>query len=311
MTQAQLCIRRSIPKMVFSFRLLFFLSQKDALHFFLGKVVTDSNYIGKIMASFLVRLGRFAFFVLMGIQSFSLASYPATYEDKDGFYALVLLYLLPLGLWLFIMRKDDNLQWLFVVWLLYTIVFVIFIGVIFGGDEPLENKLKKEEFFGPNVLKMTLCLSPVLLLLLLSTGTDSMSYIELTGMLSLRIALDLFDAVEMLEVILEENELSHEILRSFEEGIIVVVCFSFLLSTLQLMEIKLDDGDWKPRKCTSVSRKTLQILFVNGVFLVLRLILFRKYGKDASIFTAKNGIIIFLSLFEICSTYKCCGCEDY
>ena len=142
------------------------------------------------MASFLVCLGRFAFFLLMGIQSFSLASYPATYGDKDGFYALVLLYLLPLGLWLFIMCKDDNLQWLFVVWLLYTIVFVIFIGVIFGGDEPLKNKLKKEEFFGPNVLKMTLCLSPVLLLLVLSTGTDSMSYIELTGMLSLRIALD-------------------------------------------------------------------------------------------------------------------------
>ena len=261
------------------------------------------------MASFLVCLGRFAFFLLMGIQSFSLASYPATYGDKDGFYALVLLYLLPLGLWLFIMCKDDNLQWLFVVWLLYTIVFVIFIGVIFGGDEPLENKLKKEECFGPNVLKMTLCLSPVLLLLLLSTGTDSMSYIELTGMLSLRIALD--QCSMELEVTLDENELSHEIPRSFEEGIIVVVCFSFLLSTLQLMEIKMDDGDRKPRKCTSVSRKTLQILFVNGVFLVLRLILFRKYGKDASIFIAKNGIIIFLSLFEICSTYKCCGCEDY
>ena len=57
----------------------------------------------------------------------------------------------------------DNLQWLFVVWLLYMIVFVIFIGVIFGGDVPLENKLKNEEFFGLNVLKMTLCLSAVLL----------------------------------------------------------------------------------------------------------------------------------------------------
>ena len=98
------------------------------------------------MASFLVCLGRFAFFVLMGIQSFSLASYPATYEDKDGFYALVLLYLLPLGLWLFIMCKDDNLQWLFVVWLLYTIVFVIFIGVIFGGMNHLRTNLKRRNF---------------------------------------------------------------------------------------------------------------------------------------------------------------------
>ena len=263
------------------------------------------------MASFLVCLGRFAFFILMGIQSASLASYPATYKGNDDYYALILLYLIPLGLWFFIMCKDENLQWLFVVWLLYTIVFVIFIGVIFGGDEPLENKLKKEEFWGPNVLKMTLCMSPILLLLLLSTGTDSPSYRELTWMLSLRIALDLFDAVEMLEVILEENELSHEIPRWFEEVIIVVVCFSFLLSTLQLLEIKLDYGDWEPRMWTSVSRKTLQILFVNGVFLGLRLTIYLKYGKDASIFIAKNGIIIILSLFEICSTCQVCGCHDY
>ena len=263
------------------------------------------------MASFLVCLGRFAFFILMGIQSASLASYPATYKGNDDYYALVILYLLPLGLWLFIMCKDDNLQWLFFVWLLYTIAFVIFIGIIFGGNDPLENKLNKEHFFGPNVLKMTLCLSPVLLLLLLSTGTDSMSYIELTGMLSLRIALDLFHGVEMLEVILDENELSHDIPRKFEKGIIGVVCFSFLLSTLQLLEIKLDYGDWKPRKWTSVSRKTLQILFVNCVFLGLRLTIYLKFGKDASIFIAKNGIIIILSLFEMCSTFQVCGCHDY
>ena len=32
-------------------------------------------------------------------------------------------------------------------------------------------------------------------------------------------ALDLFDGVEMLEVILDENELSHDIPRKFEKGI--------------------------------------------------------------------------------------------
>ena len=45
------------------------------------------------------------------------------------------------------------------------------------------------------------------------------------------------------------------------------------------------------------------ILLVNGVILGLRLILYRKYGKDAFVFNAKNGIIIILSLFEICSTF--------
>ena len=93
--------------------------------------------------------------------------------------------------------------------------------------------------------------------------------------------------------------------------VIGVVCFSFLLSTLQLLEIKLDYGDWKPRKWTSVSRKTLQILFVNCVFLGLRLTIYLKFGKDASIFIAKNGIIIILSLFEICSAFQVCGCHDY
>ena len=130
--------------------------------------------------------------------------------------------------------------------------------------------------------------------------------------LSLRIALDLFDGVEMLEVILDENELSHGIPREFEEGIIAVVCFSFFVSTLQLIELKARRyGDLKPRQCASLSRKTIQILLVNGVFLGLRLTIYLKYGKDASIFIAKNGIIIILSLFEICSTLHVCGCNDY
>jgi len=247
----------------------------------------------------------------MGLQSYSLASYPATYKGNDSFYLLVLLYLPAIALWLLIMCNDGRLQWLFAVWLSYVIALVILIGIIFGERDTIENKLDKEAFFGPNILKMTLCLSPVLLLLLLSTGTDSISYRELIWMLSLRIALDLFDGVEMLEVILEENELSHNIPRDFEQAIIAFVCISFLLSPLQLMEVKLGfGGDWKPHKCTSALRKTFQILLVNGVFLGLRLALYRKYGKDASIFIAKNGIIIILSLFEICSTFNCCGCED-
>ena len=102
--------------------------------------------------------------------------------------------------------------------------------MIFGGPKPIEDKLDKGTFFGPNILKMTLCLSPVLLLLLLSTGTDSMRYREEIWMVSLRIALDLFDGVEMLEIILEENELCHGVPKEFEKGIIAVVCIGFLLS---------------------------------------------------------------------------------
>jgi len=260
-----------------------------------------------MMASGLVCLGRFAFFTLIIVQGISLATYPAKYEDNKGFYGLLAVFpTLALAVWLGIMFKQKHLQWLFAVWLLYVVGFVVLIAVIFGRSDTVENRLDKDAFFGPNILKMTLCLSPVLLLLLLSTGTDSMSYRQQIWLVSLRIALDLFDGVEMLEVILEENELSHNLPREFEQGIIAVVCISFLLSPLQLVEIKSEVFN----KRTSAMRTAIQIICVNCVFLALRLTLFLDYGKDASIFIAKNGIIIVLGLFEICSTYRCCGCED-
>ena len=57
----------------------------------------------------------------MGVQSYSLASYPAIYQDTDALYSLVLLYGFPLSLWLYILYNDEKLPWLFVVWLLYVI----------------------------------------------------------------------------------------------------------------------------------------------------------------------------------------------
>ena len=281
------------------------------------------------MASVLIWFGRFAFFVLYGLQSYSLTSYPAVYNSNTAFYALIILFTPALGLWIWILCDDKNLKWLFVVWLAYVwFALIPLIGIIFGGDDPIENKLDSQIFFGPNVLKITLCLSPLLLLLLLSTGTDSMSYRDLIWLLSLRIALDLFDTVEMLEVVLEENTIHHNISkelevaleeiivhhnipRSFENAIITFACISFILSPLQLMQIKvLRPGDWRYREVTSICHKTLQILVVNCVFLGLRLALFLEYGKDASIFLAKNGIVILRSLFEICSECECCGCSD-
>ena len=263
------------------------------------------------MTSFLVCTGRLAFFALIIAQSISLASYPAKYEHNAnaGFYGLTALYLPALLLWLRIMWNEESLSLLFVVWVLYVwVALVPLIGAIFGR---IEDDIDKETFFGPNVLKMTLCISPLLLLLLLNTAVDSADYRELVFKLSLQIALDLFDGVEMLEVILEENEFSHGIPKSFEKAIIAFVCISILVSPLQLMENKLtrdsETGEWDVFAWPAILRITIQILCVNGVFLVLRLVLFFDYGKDASIFIAKNGIILILSSLELCSI---CGCYD-
>ena len=115
----------------------------------------------------------------------------------------------------------------------------------------------------------------------------------------------------MLDVIIEENEFSHGVSKGFEKAMVAFVCISFLLSPLQLVEIKITgSGRWKFRKCTAGLRTILQIICVNCVFLGLRMYLWRGYEKEASIFIAKNAIVICLGLFEICSICECCGCDD-
>ena len=155
-----------------------------------------------LMASCLVYIGRFLFFVLAGLQAYSPALYFAKYKQKDGFYGLVALYASAIVLRLYIMFDDKKLQLLLAVWTCYIVGFVIFVMIIFGGDKPIKDNLDKAKFFGPNILKTTLCLALVITLLLLSTGRDCIVYRDLIWQLPLRMTLDL---VQML-VIIEENE---------------------------------------------------------------------------------------------------------
>ena len=130
-------------------------------------------------------------------------------------------------MWLCILQDEGKLRWLFAVWGFYTwLALVPITGINFGL---VEDKLDNKAFLGPNVLKMSLSISPLLLLLLLKTANDSSEYGELVSKVSFQIALDLFDGIEMLEVVLEENELSHGVPKNFEKAIIAFAWISFLL----------------------------------------------------------------------------------
>ena len=158
------------------------------------------------MASCLDYINRFLVFVLAGLQAHSLALYRAKYKQKDGFYGLVALYVPAIVLRLYIMFDDKRLQWLFAVWTCYIVPFVTFVVSIFGGDKKIKDNLDKAKFFGPNIRKTTLSLALVIVWLLSSAERDCIVYRDLIWQLSLRMALDLFDGVEMLDVIIEENE---------------------------------------------------------------------------------------------------------
>ena len=259
---------------------------------------TTESWWAKIKAKPLVSIGRFIFFALLMIQSGFLAAYPATYRDQE----MAASWLLCIPALFYCLCTEASLQRMFFTWGLYLVVFLIpIVAIIFAvaGDD-----LDKEKFLGPNALKVTLCLTPVLFLFLPNiasdlSGTDD--HRQLAFRLTIQVTIDLFDAVEMLDIVLDETENSHGIPKWFGRLMVAVACFSFLLSLLQMAEYKLDGGKVEQRKCFAIFRNVVQIVFLNFVFMVIRLVIFFVYEKEESIFIAKNGIAIYMSALEIYS----------
>ncbi|KAJ7370872.1 hypothetical protein OS493_029416 [Desmophyllum pertusum] len=253
------------------------------------------------MAFFASWVGRVVFFALTVTQGGFLAAYPAKYENNSNWCVVAASFAPAVIVWCYlIIVSKAKLRWLFHVWGLYILALVTNIGIVFGvvGD-----RIDKDKLLGPNTLKMVLCITPLLLLLLLNTAGDSEEtdqHRELVSTLSVQMAIDLFDAVDMIDIVLEENEHGVGISVAFGAAMIVVACFSLFLSPLQMAEYKMSNsGKPKIRFRIALLRNIVQMVFVNLVFLVIRAVVFFKYGKDASIFIAKNGIAIILSLLKI------------
>ena len=176
---------------------------------------------------------------------------------------------------------------------------VVNIAMVFGK---VGDRIDKTEFLGPNVLKMVLCITPLLLLLLLNTGdlddSDDEER-EIVSKLCFPMAVDLFDGIEMIDLVLEEREHDFGIPKAFSRAMIVLACLSILESPWQTVEIKLTEEGPEIRIRTALCRNIVQIAFVNLPFLVIRAVVFFMFGKDESIFIAKNGIAIVLSILEI------------
>ena len=252
------------------------------------------------MASFLTWFGRFAFFGLINTQCFILSAYLAKYEDSSKWYLTAISFGPAIFVWiLLLLFKALYLSCLFRIWGLYIVALVVNIAMVFGK---VGDRIDKTEFLGPNVLKMVLCITPLLLLLLLNTGdlddSDNEER-EIVSKLCFPMAVDLFDGIEMIDIVLEEREHDFGIPKAFSTAMIVLACLSMLVSPWQMAENKLTKDGPKIRFRTALYRSIVQIVFVNLPFLVIRAVVFFMFGKDESIFIAKNGIAIVLSILEI------------
>ena len=240
-------------------------------------------------------------------------------SNKSSWIAWVVTDIIVLLVWTFTMVKShkrlkkniaiqkeddgqllkDELAYAYLAWIVYALHLVPQAAVIM---KLIAHKLDEGTmFFGPNLLKMDFCLTPVLFLFLVFAHHDAKPnsrrkfYLEkLLGM----VTLDLFDSVEMLEYLFDKDAIP----PSIHNAILVFASINFLLPTLALYELKHnkfhDSGEVSP-----VSFKLLYIciflLFVNIPFLVIRLILWHKYHLDISVLLAKNGLGIMLGILEI------------
>ena len=245
------------------------------------------------MARKLLIYGRLLFLALLIAQCFLLVGYVVKYGEKGDIYWLLILLFLPGFIAWRAVINDGRIRRLWLVWLFYTLFALTpMVGLIFERIV-MENKLDSASFSGPNPLKTTLCITPALMLLLLQSTTERSeydNYREALNDLSFTATLDLFDGIGMLELILDEDENPHGVSKELEIAIVVFVCVFFFLSPLELFRFKFSEVDeLGSRKKALCIRRLVQAL-LNLSFLVFRLILWFKYGRNAPIFLAKNGI---------------------
>ncbi len=205
-------------------------------------------------------------------------------------------------------ETNDEVWNVWFFWFVYIIIYIISVGIIFGE---VAHKLDKSETYGPNFLKIILCIAPALLVLVLQL-VISPSCRKGVLVLSVFAALDLFDGIEMLEIVLMQNEWEHFNLDgSVENWIIAFACVSFLVTSLGLTRNKFDfESGTVAEKSNSVAvcLGFLVILFTNVPFLVLRIYVWADCGYEASIFIAKNIVSLVVGFIEFCIACKCCTC---
>ncbi|KXJ25277.1 uncharacterized protein LOC110245818 [Exaiptasia diaphana] len=253
-------------------------------------------------------IGRFLLFSILVAQAAIFSHYASFYLKNDNLYALVLLILPVIGIYIFLMAENTKqLNWQWLIWLVY-VIFVLVPMVILLFRIDFTKKLDKNDFFGPNFLKITICGAPAIAVFLLTTAKDSQKYEGAVAQLCGSIALDSFDELELLEMLLHQEIASH-FTSGIEVSIIFFVCISFFLTAYEMAENKfivddVDDADEHGKvelrgQSVYILRLIFQMMFVNIPLLTIRLYVWRKYGHDASIFIAKNAIIIVTSSMEV------------
>ena len=278
-------------------------------------------------------ISRVFFLVLLVVQAFLLSKFVADHENAYGYFGLA-GFLIPLLFWCGTLYYDGLKYRLGAVWLLYSCILVIMIGVIFGRAVIEDDKLREHEiatclctpnfnnatttedsFFDSKFLKITLCFTPGLMLLLLTSVKDED---EILKQLYLTTVMDLFDGIEMVEVLHED--VCDKIPMGWEIAVLIAALLFFLTSALELHQVKftnpakISNPEKKKAKKTKSESQNAQkqpyrkrvvkvnVFFqvlLNLAFFVIRAVLWFRYDFNSAVFLAKNVISLVVVLVDI------------
>ena len=214
----------------------------------------------------LVPLGWFLAFALYIVQACFLMKFleEHTATNSNLYWICLLVYLVFASVVVLIVlckprsyaETDDEVWWVWLFWLIYIVLFMILVGMIFGL---VADEVVKSETYGPNFLKAILCIAPALLVLVLQL-VISPSFRNGVLALSVFAALDLFDGIEMLEIVLMQNEKENfDLNDGVEKCIIAFACSSFVLTSLGLARKKFTESN-------IVEERSNRGLFVSGCY---------------------------------------------
>ena len=266
----------------------------------------------------LVPLGWLVAFALYIIQACILLKFLVEHTDNSHSN----LYWIGLGIYLafavavfFAVWKADGyaqankeVLWVWGFWFIYILLYTISVAIIFAK---ISHKLDKSETYGPNFLKAILCITPALLVLILQL-VISPSYHKQVLALSVLAALDLFDGIEMLEIVLMQNDLVN---FHLDDGVVICIiafaCLSFVLISLGLFCNKFDDVDTVEKRShrIAICCGLAVILLTNVPFLALRIYIWVDSGYEAAIFIAKNVVSLVVGLVKFGIARRYCTCE--
>ncbi len=247
-----------------------------------------------------IAFGNLTYLALLIAQCLLLASYPAKYQNNSSWYAF-LLFIAPafaISWWRIYSdeRKDAQLVH---VWFAYVYLGLVpMIGIVFALTA---EELDKSKQFGPDELKLSLCITPLILLLLLSAGVDTITR-EKIILVSFKMFIDLLDGNELLQIVIDGNIENFGIPRSFMKALISFACITFLLSPLEMAAHLLVTDEDKRQGAVGIYG-FFQVLH-NITLFGLRLGIWLGEGWNFSMLIVKNVFMIFVRGLEFSYIFR-------